>query len=73
MKKGLRLRRGMSQYLPLSVGRIDLMKKGLRRTRPSCRYRRPAFVGRIDLMKKGLRLNSSFIFFLLSSLLEGLT
>jgi len=57
MKKGLRLvSLCFKQVLNSSVGRIDLMKKGLR---PDLFFvNRPIFsmlVGRIDLMKKGLR------------------
>ena len=40
----------------LLVGRIDLMKKGLKRFSLWLRWRLFRFVGRIDLMKKGLKL-----------------
>ena len=38
-----------------AVGRIDLMKKGLRRLQIPNYIVTSSFVGRIDLMKKGLR------------------
>ena len=55
MKKGLRRESSLVLREGHLVGRIDLMKKGLR---PSVDPH-PGFspiVGRIDLMKKGLRL-----------------
>jgi len=74
MKKGLRQFEAAAFAVSDFVGRIDLMKKGLRLTTIRIGIKNFFFfVGRIDLMKKGLRLYWKKSLNHIISLLEGLT
>ena len=57
MKKGLRPCAVVkTTLLPVTLGRLDLMKKGLRLIK-ELRTILEHLLGRLDLMKKGLRLS----------------
>ena len=62
MKKGLKRLRQLGVKDPNSfiVGRIDLMKKGLKQLLFGWSEAALSLVGRIDLMKKGLKQSPAF-------------
>ena len=62
MKKGLKRASTLRCWMEsnISVGRIDLMKKGLKHLTAGNYLLDVRKVGRIDLMKKGLKLPPTF-------------